>query len=179
MCVCVYLWQRSCSLRCGSPPVRLRSAVCAADSACDKPRTPGRLSEQYAWLDSGCVGRERGKKRKKCSYSQNTICTTFPLPFGSKHSLLYSVLKPKFKRFIQYWDEFFFSRLKLSFRRWCSFLKSSCNPVPNKPESAREFFRKYCPDVVNQVQTGADLPQKHVCVMQNTCVTWSPRSSLT
>lgn len=76
----VYLRQRiHCrSSHCGNPPVRLHSAVCAADSVCDTLRTPGRPSEQYAWPDS--VGGEGKRKKEMQLFSEHKLyhfCVAF------------------------------------------------------------------------------------------------------
>lgn len=64
-CELIYLrrWNRCRSFRRGSPPDRLRSAACAADSVYGKPQKPGRRSEQYAWPGSEWVKKKKEQEK--------------------------------------------------------------------------------------------------------------------
>lgn len=102
----VYLRRRiHCrSSHCGNPPVRLHSAVCAADSVCDTLRTPGRPSEQYAWPDS--VGGEGKRKKEMQLFSEHKLYH-FCVAFWFKDLINGRCFRPNFKHFINYCDYVF------------------------------------------------------------------------
>lgn len=67
-----YLGPRSCgcATRCPRPPGRLRSAACAAGSACGTPRRPAPLSGRSAWL--GSAGREETWAKDAATLDEDT-----------------------------------------------------------------------------------------------------------
>lgn len=122
-CVSVYLWQRNrCHFfRCGSLPVRLRSAVCAANSVYDKPQMLGRRSEQCAWPGSGWVvwgGRvERGERNVVILRTQSVFLHCH-LVQRKNEILFFPILGCIFP-----WI------FTLTICKWCCFLWMSDNPV--------------------------------------------------